>query len=203
MNAIYQQIRYVTSVYDAGQLPPETRAEVAFAGRSNAGKSSAINVLCQRKGLAQISKTPGRTRTINFFSIDSQRYLVDLPGYGYAKLPAAMRAHWQSLVEHYLRRRRSLRGLIVMMDIRHPLTDSDWQLLSFCAKLDLPLHILLTKADKLSRGAAISSVGKAQRLLRERGVEAGLQAFSALKHEGLEEANKVLNRWLDLQTDHQ
>ncbi len=203
MNTIYRQARYVTSVYDAGQLPLETGAEVAFAGRSNAGKSSAINALCQRKGLAQISKTPGRTRTINFFSIGNQRYLVDLPGYGYAKLPTAIRAHWQSLVENYLRRRRSLQGLIVMMDIRHPLTDSDWQLLSFCEKRALPLHIMLTKADKLSRGAVISTAKKAQRLLRERGVDAGLQAFSALKCQGLNDAYKVLNHWLDLQTDHQ
>lgn len=201
MSSIYRQTRYLTSVYDTGRLPAEAGAEVAFAGRSNAGKSSVINALCQRKGLAQISKTPGRTRTINFFSIDGQRFLVDLPGYGYARASATMRVHWRSLVEHYLQRRRSLRGLMLMMDIRHPLTDYDWQLLSWRAKPALPLHILLTKADKLSRGAAIISVKKAEGLLRARGVEASLQAFSALKHQGLKEAYEVLDDWLEIRSN--
>jgi GTP-binding protein len=198
MNSIYQQTRFLTSVYDIRQLPTDEGAEVAFAGRSNAGKSSAINALCQKKRLAQISKTPGRTRTINFFIIAGDRCLVDLPGYGYAQAPIAMRRHWQSLIEHYLRWRQSLCGLILVMDIRRPLTDYDWQLLAWCRQRELPLHILLTKADKLSRGAASAAVQKTANELRARAVDTSLQSFSALEGQGLGQAHEVLDDWLGL-----
>lgn len=198
MNPAYKRTRYQTSVYDPRRFPVDLGAEVAFAGRSNAGKSSAINSLCEQKSLAQISKTPGRTRTINFFSVDGGRRLVDLPGYGYAQAPAAMRRHWRRLVEQYLGGRQSLRGLMLVMDIRHPLTEYDWQLLAWCRQRELPLHMLLTKADKLSRGAASASLQNAADMLRARDVDTSLQTFSALKRQGLEHAQSVLNGWLDL-----
>jgi GTP-binding protein len=196
MNPSYQQTRFLISVYDSRQFPPDEGAEAAFAGRSNVGKSSAINALCRQKGLAQISKTPGRTRTINFFSVDDDRRLVDLPGYGYAQAPVAMRRHWQGLIEHYLGRRQCLRGLMVMMDVRRPLTEYDWQLLAWCQQRDLPLHILLTKSDKLSRGAAKATVHATASRLRARGFDASLQPFSALKRQGLDEAHRILDAWL-------
>ncbi len=198
MADIYRHTRFLTSVYDARRLPPDEGAEVAFAGRSNAGKSSAINAVCQQTDLAQISKTPGRTRTINFFSIISDRRLVDLPGYGYAQVPPAMRRHWQALVEHYLRHRRCLRGLMLMMDIRHPLTDYDWQLLGWGQQRQLLLHILLTKSDKLSRGGSVTALRRATSLLRTRACDVSLQTFSALKRQGVEEAHDVLDGWLEL-----
>jgi GTP-binding protein len=197
MNPVYQQIHFLTSAFEARQFPPDEAREVVFAGRSNAGKSSAINALCQRKGLAQISKAPGRTRTINFFGVDS-RQLVDLPGYGYAQAPIAIRKHWRLLVNRYLEGRRNLQGLILIMDIRHPLTDYDWQLLAWCQMRVLPVHILLNKADKLSRGGALTAAHKVKRLLKARGFEPGVQPFSALRRQGLEEAQAVLNGWLEL-----
>jgi|SRR5215217_5516020 GTP-binding protein len=197
-SAIYKQTQFLTSVYDPRRLPPEVGAEVAFAGRSNAGKSSAINALCQQRSLAQVSKTPGRTRMLNFFTIDDERRLVDLPGYGYAKTPEPMRRHWQSLVEAYLLRRHNLRGLMLVMDIRHPLTDYDWQLLGWCKERELCVHILLTKADKLSRGAALTAVQGVEKLLEARAVNSSFQTFSALKREGVERAREVLDDWLCL-----
>lgn len=196
MNPAYQQTHFVTSVFERRQLPADVGAEVAFAGRSNAGKSSAINALCQQRGLAQISKTPGRTRALNFFSIDDNRKLVDLPGYGYARAPAPLRKQWQALIEHYLIQRQSLRGLMLIMDIRHPLTDHDGQLLVWCQARALPLHILLTKADKLSRGAAASTLRAVERSLRARAVDASLQTFSTLKRQGVEQVHDVLDAWL-------
>lgn len=196
MNTAYKQTCFVTSVFEHRQLPADVGAEAAFAGRSNAGKSSAINALCEQKRLAQISKTPGRTRALNFFRVDDGRMLVDLPGYGYAQAPAAMRTQWKMLIEHYLNRRQSLRGLVLVMDIRHPLTDYDWQLLMWCQARALPVHILLTKADKLSRGAAASSLQSVRRSLRTRDTNASLQTFSTLKRHGVEEARAVLDAWL-------
>ncbi len=198
MDSIYRQTRFLTSVYHPGRLPLDTGAEAAFAGRSNAGKSSVINALCQQKRLAQVSKMPGRTRMLNFFTIDDARRLVDLPGYGYAQAPETMRRHWRLLVEHYLCQRRSLRGLILVMDIRHPLNHGDWQLLAWCAQRNLRMHILLTKADKLSRGAAITTVRRVENKLRSRAIDTSLQPFSALKRQGLDETYRVLDAWLDL-----
>jgi GTP-binding protein len=149
--AVYPNVRFVTSANKVSQLPPDTGAEVAVAGRSNAGKSSAINAITQRKGLARTSKTPGATRLINFFELDAGRRLVDLPGYGYAKVSGAMREHWGSLLESYFAKRDTLQGTIIVMDVRHPLTDIDREMLELASSRDKPVHILLTKADKLGR----------------------------------------------------
>ena len=171
--------------------------EVAFAGRSNAGKSSAINTLCDNKGLAKISKTPGRTRLVNFFSLDDQRRLVDLPGYGYAKVPTNMKNEWQKLMEQYLQQ-ENLRGLVVIMDIRHPLKDFDLQMLDWCAHFDLQAHVLLTKADKLKRGPAQASLLKVRKQLKQDGYNASVQTFSALDKTGLNELVSKLDEWLEL-----
>lgn len=172
--------------------------EVAFAGRSNAGKSSALNTLCDQKSLARISKTPGRTQLINFFPLDEQRTLVDLPGYGYAKVPAKIRREWQQLMENYLGKREQLRGLVVIMDIRHPLKDYDTQMLEWCEHMQIPVHILLTKADKLKRGAASKQLLMVKKEIMESGFEVTVQMFSALKKTGLEDFQSVLSEWFEL-----
>jgi GTP-binding protein len=194
----YQQARFLSSAGRGAQLPPDNGREVAFAGRSNCGKSSAINTLCQQKRLARTSKTPGRTQTINFFAISGDTRLVDLPGYGYAKVGASQRRSWQDLIETYLNARRSLQGVILAMDIRHPLTDYDRQMLHWCDHRGLRAHILLTKGDKLKKGRAVNTLLEVGRELDGRPVSA--QIFSALNKTGLEEAYAVLERWLD-QTD--
>ncbi|VAW65945.1 GTP-binding protein EngB, partial [hydrothermal vent metagenome] len=147
----YRRASFLTSASQPSQFPEHAMLEVGFAGRSNAGKSSAINTLCDQKALARISKTPGRTQLINFFPFDDERCLVDLPGYGYAKVPEKMRREWQKLMESYLGERQQLRGLIIIMDIRHPLKDYDVQMLEWCEDMNTPAHILLTKADKLKK----------------------------------------------------
>ena len=151
-NRFYRQAHFLISAGNATQFP-QHGFEVAFAGRSNAGKSSAINTLCDNKTLARTSKTPGRTRLVNFFELDEERRLVDLPGYGYAKVPVAMKNEWQKLMTQYLSEQQALKGLVVIMDIRHPLNDYDWQMLEWCDHFNLPAHVLLTKADKIKRGA--------------------------------------------------
>jgi len=151
----YRAARFLDSVNAFPRLPPDSGREVAFAGRSNAGKSSALNVLTGQRQLARASKTPGRTQLLNFFEVEPERLLVDLPGYGYARVPDAVRRHWQALLERYLRERAALRGLLLLMDIRHPLTELDRGMLDCCAARALPVHVLLTKADKLGRGAAL------------------------------------------------
>jgi GTP-binding protein len=147
---LYQQAQYFLSTHHFHQLPADVGREVAFAGRSNAGKSSAINAIVGQKSLARTSKTPGRTQQIVFFKLDEERRLVDLPGYGFAKVPLKVKEHWQQLLEKYLHTRESFQGLILMMDIRHPLTEFDQQMLLWCQLSNMPVHILLTKADKLS-----------------------------------------------------
>jgi GTP-binding protein len=194
----YQQASFITSASNLKQCPEDSGVEVAFAGRSNAGKSSAINTLVAQKALARISKTPGRTQLLNFFAVDEQRRLVDLPGYGYAKVPPKMKDQWVKMMEGYLQKRQSLRGLVLVMDIRHPLTDFDRQMLSWCHEVQMPVHILLTKADKLKFGAAKAILLQVQKTLREQGLEASVQLFSALKRDGVEEAREVLNRWMGL-----
>ena len=186
-----RRAQYLCSAHVAHQWPQDMGHEVAFAGRSNVGKSSAINAIAGQARLARTSKTPGRTQQIVFFEIDSRQRLVDLPGYGYAKVPPGLQRHWEKIVRHYLEDRNSLRGLILLGDIRRGLTDLDRQLLEWCAHKDLFVHLLLTKSDKLSRSAANQALAKAQRDVRLYTVT--VQLFSALRRVGIEEAGeKVL-----------
>lgn len=194
----YQKTVYLTSAYEFRQLPPDHGWEVAFAGRSNAGKSSALNALTQQKALARISKTPGRTQMINFFRVEGERFLVDLPGYGYAKVPISVRQHWQKVLSRYLYERQALKGLMLLMDIRHALTDLDRHMLEWCVKRELPVHVLLTKADKLRSGAALTTLRTVGRALEERYPLASVQLFSALKRVGIAEAVLRLDGWLSL-----
>lgn len=197
MNPLYHQACFLTSAAHIKGAPPDQGREVAFAGRSNAGKSSAINAITGQKTLARVSKTPGRTQLLNFFRLDDERRLVDLPGYGYAQVPDAIRKSWRSFVEAYLSRRGSLRGVFVVMDIRHPLTEFDRSMVEWCRFYDRPLHIALTKADKLSRGAALDTLGKVAKTLEaDYGGMISLQLFSALRGVGIDEAHKVLDAWL-------
>lgn len=196
MHPSYQQAHFLKSAAKAAQLPADTGLEVAFAGRSNAGKSSAINALCGQKALARTSKTPGRTQLINVFDLPEGRRLIDLPGYGFAKVPEAVRRQWGHMIGEYLNTRQSLAGLILIMDVRHPLTDHDLQMLAWCTHRSLPVHCLLTKADKLKRGAAQNTLLQVRRSLKETGLEASAQLFSALKYTGLEETWHVLDNWL-------
>jgi GTP-binding protein len=174
---------------------PASAGEIAFAGRSNTGKSSAINALTGRR-LAQVSKTPGRTRLINYYALGAERFLVDLPGYGYAKVPAATRAPWENLLGAYLRDRSSLRGLALIMDVRHPLTDLDRRMLDWFRPTGKPVHVLLTKADKLSREAARMVLRRVTGELALLGRDASVQLFSSLKGTGMDEAEAVFDSWL-------
>lgn len=178
--------------------PPEMGHEVAFAGRSNAGKSTAINILTRQKQLARASKTPGRTQLINFFALDEERRLVDLPGYGYAKVPIAMKLAWQKHLAHYLRERHTLRGLILLMDLRHPLSSFDRNMLDWAKQRNLAVHILLTKADKLNRGPAITALIAVRKSLRELNYEGSVQLFSATTRIGLDEAALQIGEWLQM-----
>lgn len=195
MDNYYRRAQFLTSASKPTQLPEGSQLEVAFAGRSNAGKSSAINTLCDQKTLARTSKTPGRTQLINFFSLDEERNLVDLPGYGYAKVPEKMRLEWQQLMESYLGKRAQLKGLVVIMDIRHPLKDYDLQMLEWCAYMNTPVHILLTKADKLKKGAASKQLLMVKKILKEQGFSASVQMFSSLNKSGLLELKRKLDEW--------
>lgn len=192
--AAYPTVRFLVSAHEPRQFPADAGAEVTVAGRSNAGKSSAINAIVQRKGLARTSKTPGATRLVNFFELDPGRRLVDLPGYGYAAVPGEMRRHWGTLIEAYFRRRRALRGAMVVMDVRHPLTVHDRDMLSLARSRAVPVHVLLTKADKLGRGAARQVLAQVR---RDAGPGVTVQLFSAMTGEGVEEARKALGRLLD------
>jgi GTP-binding protein len=198
VNPYYHQARFLTSAAGLSQSPPDEGIEVAFAGRSNAGKSSAINVLCQQRNLARTSKTPGRTRLLNFFFLDEHRRLVDLPGYGYARVAEQVKRQWQGKLADYLERRQCLRGIVLLMDIRHPLKPFDRQMLDWSQEIGLPVHILLTKADKLKRGAAAKSLQQVREALAPMGGSITCQPFSALKHQGIDEAHKTLDRWFDL-----
>lgn len=190
------QAHFLMSVPRPDQAPADSGREVAFAGRSNAGKSSALNTLTQRKSLARTSKTPGRTQHLVFFDLGENRRLVDLPGYGFAKVPEAIKRQWGAAMETYLQQRQSLRGLILLMDVRHPMTDFDQQMLLFASHAQLPVHILLTKADKLKRGPAKASLLQVRQLLKEH-ENVSVQLFSALKGDGVDEARTVLADWLD------
>ncbi|WP_462380284.1 ribosome biogenesis GTP-binding protein YihA/YsxC [Pseudomonas sp. Marseille-QA0892] len=196
-----QQASFLISAAKVDQCPEDEGYEVAFAGRSNAGKSSALNTLTHAN-LARTSKTPGRTQLLNFFRLDDERRLVDLPGYGYAKVPIPLKQHWQNHLEAYLGSRRSLVGVVLMMDIRHPLTEFDRMMLDWAQAGRMPLHVLLTKADKLAYGAAKNAALKVQKEVRESwGDVASVQLFSAPKRLGIEEAQAVLARWMGLQPE--
>ena len=174
---------------------PASAGEIAFAGRSNSGKSSAINALSGRK-LAMVSRTPGRTRLINYYALGAERFIVDLPGYGYARVPTAVRAPWEELLGGYLRTRAPLRGLAVVMDVRHPVTELDRRLLLWFRPTGKPVHVLLTKADKLSREAAVQTLRRVQSELAELVPGTSVQLFSSLRKTGLDEAAAVLLAWL-------
>jgi GTP-binding protein len=191
----YRVARYVISAHHLRQLGADNGYEVAFAGRSNAGKSSAINALTGQKSLARTSKTPGRTQQIVIFEIDDKRRIADLPGYGYAKVPEALRAHWREIMQAYFEQRRSLRGVVLVMDIRHPLRPFDEQMLAWCSAAAVPCHVLLTKADKLKRGPAQSTLLMVRKALPD---VATAQVFSARKPAGLDELIARLNLWYEL-----
>lgn len=192
----FSRTSYLQSASKLEQCPPDDCDEVAFVGRSNAGKSSAINVLTGQPKLARTSKTPGRTQLLNFFQIEERKYLVDLPGFGYAKVPEKVKAQWEKQLEAYLRERQSLRGLVLLMDCRHPLKDFDKMMLNWCKQAGMPVHILLTKSDKLKSGARKKSLLETQRALQEYGELISIQLFSALKNEGAGELKGCLQRWL-------
>ena len=196
----FQAATFTTSAPSLSQCPDDTGCEVAFAGRSNAGKSSATNTLTRIRGLARISKTPGRTQMINFFAVGEGRRLVDLPGYGYAKVPIAMKIQWDKHLAEYLQERNSLGGLILLMDIRHPLQDYDQQMLNWAAQAGLPVHVLLTKSDKLKRGPAKNMLMTVEKRLRDMDPARTLlsvQTFSSLKKDGLPQLEAQLSHWLN------
>jgi len=192
----FRRATFLQSASQLSNAPPDSGSEVAFAGRSNAGKSSAINTLTENSKLARTSRTPGRTQLINFFSLSETQRIVDLPGYGYAKVPLKMKREWNRHMENYLQHRQSLRGLILLMDVRHPLTDQDEQMIAWASAATMPVHVLLTKADKLKKGPAKSSLLGVQARLLEFGDLASAQLFSSLKREGLKELEKKLTAWL-------
>lgn len=192
----YRQAQFLTSASKLSQCPPDSGWEVAFAGRSNAGKSSAINSLTDNKKLARTSRTPGRTQLINFFQLSEEQRLVDLPGYGYAKVPLSIKREWNKQLENYLRKRESLRGMVLLMDSRRPMQPFDEQMLAWALSAGMPVHILLTKSDKLKKGPAKSTLLKLRKQLGEHKDLVSIQLFSALKHSGHKELTTVLNAWL-------
>ncbi len=192
----YRRAQFLTSAAKLHQCPPDEGWEVAFAGRSNAGKSSAINSLTNNKKLAKTSKTPGRTQLLNFFELSENQRLVDLPGYGFAKVPQAVKKEWTKQLENYLQKRQCLRGLVLLMDIRHPMQPFDQQMLDWALKANMPVHILLTKADKLKKGPGNSAVLKLRSQIKQHEELVSVQLFSALKHTGHKELIAVLNGWL-------
>ena len=194
----YNTARFLISAAKLSQCPEDVGAEVAFAGRSNAGKSSAINSLTNQNSLARTSKTPGRTQLINFFDLNVEGVrIVDLPGYGYAKVPIAMKEHWQKHLDDYLQRRQCLRGVVLVMDIRHPMKEFDEMMIDWCESTGVPLHILLTKADKLKRGPAQATLLKIKKATKERLADkVSVQVFSALKKTGVDQLRTRLDSWL-------
>lgn len=194
----WTRAQFVLAAHDLHQLPHDSGFEVAVAGRSNAGKSSAINAITQQGALARISKTPGRTQQLVVFAIDSERRLVDLPGYGYAKVPEALRTHWRATLDRYFRTREALRGLLLAMDSRHPLTPFDSTMLEFCLARELPCHVLLTKADKLTRQESVRTLRSVEKAFAEAGGDFTVQLFSAPKRDGVDQARAVLAGWLGL-----
>jgi GTP-binding protein len=193
----FQQTRFLTSAAKLVQCPEDTGAEVAFAGRSNAGKSSCINTLTRQGNLARTSKTPGRTQLINFFSLDEERRLVDLPGYGFAKVPLEVKQQWEKHLEDYLQQRQCLRGLVLLMDVRHPMKPFDASMIQWSCDARLPVHVVLTKADKLKKGPASKSHLEVKRQLEQYEGDVSCQLFSATKKTGLDQLVSVLSGWLE------
>lgn len=191
----YRRAQFISSAPDLAHCPPDEGREVAFAGRSNAGKSSTINALTGQTKLARTSKTPGRTQLLNFFALDEGLRLVDLPGYGFAKVPLAVKQAWQRNMEGYLQYRQSLCGMVLLMDVRHPLQAADQQLLAWSLAASLPVHLVLTKADKLKRGAAANARLAVEKAVTGRG-EVSVQLFSSLNKSGVEELAQRLDTWL-------
>ena len=189
----YPDAHFLKSADAAEQFVPDSGREVAFAGRSNAGKSSAINVIVNRRQFARTSKTPGRTQLVNFFELREGERLVDLPGYGYARVSDSTRRHWGRLLARYFELRQSLSGLVLIVDIRRKLTDYDRQMIEFAESVALPIHVLLTKADKMKKGQAASALLTVRKELENR---ASVQLFSALKRQGEQEARQVLEEFL-------
>ncbi|TLX21135.1 ribosome biogenesis GTP-binding protein YihA/YsxC [Thermomonas fusca] len=195
----FARAQYLLAAHNHRQLPPDGGFEVAFAGRSNAGKSSALNALCQQNALARVSKTPGRTQQLVFFGLPphENKYLVDLPGYGYAKVPQDLQAHWQAFLEGYFGSRDALRGLVVVMDVRHPLKEYDRQMLGYAMRRGLPAHVILTKADKLGRGAAGNTLQAVRmELARSFADSVSVQLFSGESKQGVDELRAVVAGWL-------
>ncbi|MER0215362.1 MAG: YihA family ribosome biogenesis GTP-binding protein [Nitrosomonas sp.] len=193
---LFQKATFYTSINDMHALPQHTGIEIAFAGRSNAGKSSVINTLANKNRLAFVSKTPGRTQHINFFQLNESKFLVDLPGYGYAKVPDNIRKHWEELLSQYLQTRESLKGLVLIMDIRHPFKALDIQMLDWFIPTGKTVHIILTKADKLSKQQANITLQHATQYLQESYPGCSVQLFSSLARSGIEDATSVINSWL-------
>ncbi len=209
MKQDYHQAKFLLSAAKLSQLPADVGIEVAFAGRSNSGKSSALNTITNIKNLARTSKTPGRTQQINVFTLDEQRRLIDLPGYGYAQVPLAVKEHWQNTLAKYLETRESLRGMVLMMDIRHPFKPLDLIMIEWACQSHLAVHILLTKADKLKRGAAMATLQQVNATIKKYLTPVSAQLFSSLKKQGVDEAHRTLNTWFsddfeinaDIETD--
>jgi GTP-binding protein len=192
----FQKAKYLISAPSIKQCPADTGSEVAFAGRSNAGKSSALNTLAQQGKLARTSKTPGRTQLINFFEIDPGTRIVDLPGYGFAKVPDRVKREWQKNMNEYLEERQSLKALVLVMDIRHPLTEFDRMMCDWAVDCQMPVHILLTKSDKLKKGPRQNTLFAVKKELAHMGELLTLQTFSSLKKEGTEKLRLQLSQFL-------
>lgn len=198
ISTAYRQVHFQKSAEKLSQCPEDVGYEVAFAGRSNAGKSSAINTLTDNKKLARTSKTPGRTQLINFFRLDDDRRLVDLPGYGYAKVSETMKLNWQKHLSEYLQKRKCLRGIVLLMDIRHPLQEFDLSVLAWAAEAQLAVHLVLTKSDKLKPNAARNQLMLVKKQVASMDLDATVQMFSSLKKQGVKELSEKLDRWFDL-----
>lgn len=199
MNPIYHQATFIMSAPSINQAPEDIGYEIAFAGRSNAGKSSTINSLTQQKSLARISKTPGRTQLLNFFKLNETSRFVDLPGFGYAKVPLTVKKDWHKMMENYLLQRKSLSGIVLVMDIRHPLTEFDWQMIHWCQHSEIPLHILLNKSDKMKYGASKNILLKVEKKLSDSISPVTTQLFSSLKKIGVQELQNTLDSWLAIE----
>lgn len=200
LNPFFRKAQFQISAAKLSQCPEDEGIEVAFAGRSNAGKSSALNTLTDQKSLARTSKTPGRTQLINFFSLDEQRRFVDLPGYGYAKVSESIKASWQSALGEYIEQRQALKGLILLMDIRHPLKSLDEMILHYAIEREIPVHLLLTKSDKVKQQAKFKAVREVKQRYELAQHLVSVQAFSSLKKHGVAECYQVLEEWFQLES---